>query len=1372
MKFCIAVALSLGSIASLRAQTMEDIHNFLHDGKVPLGRLLLKDGDYFGTTASGGLSLYSTGTIFRHTPFVPGGAVENHHILNHIQSGSPDAGLTLGTDGNFYGTMRFSEVGSQNPSTGRGGWYKMLPSGSYTFIFRGGTNGYSTPTGELIEHTPGVFFGQSKNVNSTFDSLFIRIAESPFVLEPIRTGNGNTEGLPYASLLLGADSKYYGGTERRLLSIDPANANASIVLHSSDTNGSGFQWGVTQAGDGTLYGVGETGGTASAGVVWKMNIDGTGYAVLHSFDGVAGGKNPRCRLVLHTDGALYGTTAFGGVGDFGTVFKIATDGTFTKLHDFTGTDGSRPRTLIPGRNGGFAGVTELGGSTDSGTIFEVATDGTLTPLHQFGGVGGFVPSGPLLLASDGNFYGNAAWGGRKGRGAIYRYVPGVNPRIEEVYGIGDLEGRHPFGPLREGADGALYGFTKGTLAGFDNSSAFRVTKNGEFTLLRYRNSFSSTTALNGYSLSPMEPRGDGSFFGVGAGAIYRVTAEGKHFDFVNDSVGGQLFPEADGSFLSVGSSGGGMVIRRIRPDGTITTVNTDATVLINTPVIRGVDGAFWGIQFQNSVGKLIRFANTGAAQRITLTGESALVDHQENIRHLVEREPGVFYIVRQNYGVQGEMEQRLIKIDAATGAVTTVLSDIGKAPPLDRRANYAQFAGTNIGGSPIPGGMLVAPSGTLTADDNLLFTIPQDVVESGGRITKFTLPARTGTAPLATTGAASGATFTTANLAGEVNPQGTTTYAWIEFGLTTAYGIRGNVLDAGNGTSPVAVTAALGTLRSNTTYHYRTVAYSASGVTYGAGATFSTTANALPVANPDTVNIRLANPLQPATFTPLTNDTDGDNDPLTILAVTGPRKGNLVRTGNSFTYTPNAANVANPFNAQGDSFNYLISDGKGGESSVTVTIAAVTNAAPVAVTDTVLIRGKETVQIQPLLNDTDADGDTLSIQNFQAASAGQITRNGATLSYVPSKFFTGNDTFTYTLTDGFGGQTNGTVNIVNPFIALSGGYEALIGDDDGIATLKVTTGGLLTAKLKLGTKTYKLKGLIGFDGAYTQSITRKGLPNLEVALQFTNPSQVATVTGTADGLPVNTDVKLATTVPAPAFPAKYTILLQPGTIPAALDSYGWATASLSAKGAFAMAGLTPDGKAFSLGGKMRIDTSVLLFKPAKAPGSNYIARFSFAAAPDSDLSGTFRWTRPAVIKSSIFLGAIDTTFALRGSKFTPPAKGIHTLTYTTPASATGQLTIDGGGITPTIQRTFTIDLKDKALIAPGETNPELVKLTLISRTDGRIEGTFKHPTVPKNPVIKFRGIQLQTAAGGTGPNQAYGLFTTPTAAGTFGFTPQ
>lgn len=1367
--------LLIACASALHAQTVTEIYNFRRDGEQPMGRLLLSGGDYYGTTYLGGSSLHGDGTVFRLTPAVTGGAAENHHLMFHPEGGSsgsnPDGGLTLGMDGNFYFSVRFGLLGSLNGVGGNGVFFKMTPAGVVTQVFAASGAIVDHPLGELVEHTAGVFFGQTEDITSSFDTAFFKLGVSPFSLTSLRDGSKFSEGKPSAGLLRGADGKYYGGTERRLLSIDTANANAAAILRaptsSNDANGSGFGWGVTQGGDGTLYGVGETGGSANAGVVWKMNTDGTGYAVLHSFDGATGGKNPRCRLVLHANGDLYGTTTFGGTADKGTAFRIATDGTFTKLADFTGTNGERPRTLIAGRNGTLAGVTETGGQEGKGTIFEMTVDGTLTTLHHFGGVGGYIPSGPMLLASDGNFYGCTAWGG-KGNGAIYRIIPGATPRLEEVYSLNSGEGKCPAFALTEGFDGALYGVTDGNITGFtgNNNVAFRVTKDGQYSQLR---SFSQTSIApdrGGTSRTPLAMRTDGSLVGLGDNVAYRVTADGKSFPFANVS-GTGLFPQADGTFLTLSS---GLSIVRINRDGTSTTVATNDTVFASTPPTMGVDGAFWFLQMSNGVAPvLVRFPTTGVVQKITLTGATTLLNSSENVSAFAEREPGVFYAVRQEFSTtSGEMPQRLVKIEAATGVVTDVL-DLGNAPSIYRRANYTQFVG-GFFGAPTAGGFLVRPSIRRGADDNLDITLPQDVLEQGGRVLKVELAARIGTAPTVMGGAATGVTLSAASLAGEVNPQGVQTYGWVEFGFTTAYGFRGAVTDAGTGSSSVAVAATLAGLRGGTMYHYRTVGVSAAGVTYGEDQTFSTLPNAAPVAANDTATVRLVQPFKPVTFSALQNDTDGDNDALSIVTTTNPKSGSVSISGGNITYTPNTSGT-NIFSAAGDSFNYLISDGRGGESAGTITIVAGVNTAPVAVTDTVLIRGKETVQIQPLTNDTDGDGDTLSIQTFQFGAQGTVSKTDTTLSYTPGKFFTGNDSFTYTITDGFGGQSTATVSVVNPFIPLAGGYEPIVGDDDGVLTLKVTTGGALTGKLQLGAKKFTLNGLVGFDGVFTQTIKRKGLADLVVSLTFTNPNQIATVTGTVDGLTVSPDVRLAATPPAPAFAAKYTVLLTPdaNTIPAALKAFGWATASLSAKGAFAMSGLTPDGKPVSLGGRMRVDTSVVLFQSAAAPGSSFVGKFSFADALDSDFSGTLRWTRGAVTKG-IFLGALDTTFTLTACKFAPPAKGIHTLTYTTPLAASGLLGLTDGGLNPAISRLFTVDGKDKALAEA--TNPESSKLTLINRADGRFEGTFKHPSLPKNPTIKFRGVQLQTATAGTGPNKAFGLFTIPTAAGTFTFSPQ
>jgi uncharacterized repeat protein (TIGR03803 family) len=134
---------------------------------------------------------------------------------------------------------------------------------------------------------------------------------------------------------------------------------------------------------------------------------------LHSFDGTDG-KYPVAGLVQGTDGNFYGTTEEGGANcapqegyhGCGTVFKITPAGTLTTLHSFcshTGCpDGAYPNgPLVQATNGDFYGTTE-GGSViapcvDScGTIFKITPSGTLTTLYRFCSQSGCTDgSGPL-----------------------------------------------------------------------------------------------------------------------------------------------------------------------------------------------------------------------------------------------------------------------------------------------------------------------------------------------------------------------------------------------------------------------------------------------------------------------------------------------------------------------------------------------------------------------------------------------------------------------------------------------------------------------------------------------------------------------------------------------------------------------------------------------------------------------------------------------------------------------------------------------------------------------------------------------------------------------------------------------------------------
>ena len=85
--------------------------------------------------------------------------------------------------------------------------------------------------------------------------------------------------------------------------------------------------------------------------------DSSAIHALHQFDG-SDGSGPLGGVVEASDGALYGTTYQGGANTFGTLFRMTTTGTFTKLWDFHGSDGAHPTApLYQGSDGALYGST-------------------------------------------------------------------------------------------------------------------------------------------------------------------------------------------------------------------------------------------------------------------------------------------------------------------------------------------------------------------------------------------------------------------------------------------------------------------------------------------------------------------------------------------------------------------------------------------------------------------------------------------------------------------------------------------------------------------------------------------------------------------------------------------------------------------------------------------------------------------------------------------------------------------------------------------------------------------------------------------------------------------------------------------------------
>jgi hypothetical protein len=152
----------------------------------------------------------------------------------------------------------------------------------------------------------------------------------------------------------------------------------------------------------------------------------------------------------------------------------------------------------------------------------------------------------------------------------------------------------------------------------------------------------------------------------------------------------------------------------------------------------------------------------------------------------------------------------------------------------------------------------------------------------------------------------------------------------------------------------------------------------------------------------------------------------GNGGTLSYVITANPTHGTLSGSGANLTYTPNA-------NYSGeDSFKFRATYGAAfsGEATISLTVAPL-NDNPNAQPDTVSTGKNLTVSISVLNNDTDVDGDSLTIVGVTQAENGSvnITSGGKTLSYKPRNGFSGTDRFSYTVSDGKGGIATATVTV-------------------------------------------------------------------------------------------------------------------------------------------------------------------------------------------------------------------------------------------------------------------------------------------------------------------------------------------------------
>ncbi|QFT92824.1 Bifunctional hemolysin/adenylate cyclase precursor [Roseovarius sp. THAF9] len=167
---------------------------------------------------------------------------------------------------------------------------------------------------------------------------------------------------------------------------------------------------------------------------------------------------------------------------------------------------------------------------------------------------------------------------------------------------------------------------------------------------------------------------------------------------------------------------------------------------------------------------------------------------------------------------------------------------------------------------------------------------------------------------------------------------------------------------------------------------------------------------------------------QSVTFNPADNDNDPDGDPLTVtsVTVTDPTQGSAVLNGDgTVTFTP-AENYNGPVE-----LTYTVEDPDGASDtgSVLVNVGEVQDA-PDAVDDVATTPEDTAITLTPLDNDTDPDGDTLTITGANVPSdQGSVTFNDTEIVFTPADNFNGDATISYTITDGNGGTDSAEIDV-------------------------------------------------------------------------------------------------------------------------------------------------------------------------------------------------------------------------------------------------------------------------------------------------------------------------------------------------------
>jgi uncharacterized repeat protein (TIGR03803 family) len=425
------VVMFAGAAVPAQAQTPTLLYTFptTTDACGPLGNIVQgRDGNMYGGGSACGAN--GSGAIYKISP---AGVESVFFSFPQQWLFCGGAGLTLGSDGNFYGACTRG-----NPATGIGSIFRLTPAGVFTDLHDfTGVNGDSAPVYPPIQASDGNFYGVTGNE--------VQVCGNIYKMTPAGV---------YTNL----------------------HAFSGSDCHSSN---------LFQASDGNLYGtLANCAVVQGAGCVYRISTAGV-FKEFHDFASTTG-QAPCTGMIQGKDGKLYGATNQGAANGNGNIYKMTTAGVATDLHDFTNaTDAScvnnigPPVNMLQVADGTFYGVNPAYG-TYGGSIYKL-TSANVFSAFMFPGpppVDGAEPSSTLIQNTNGLVYGTTPAGGGGGgscpngcQGTFFSVATGDKPFVS-------LEPTEKTGNV--GASVGMFGqgFSSASVVKFGGVAATSVTRSG------------------------------------------------------------------------------------------------------------------------------------------------------------------------------------------------------------------------------------------------------------------------------------------------------------------------------------------------------------------------------------------------------------------------------------------------------------------------------------------------------------------------------------------------------------------------------------------------------------------------------------------------------------------------------------------------------------------------------------------------------------------------------------------------------------------------------------------------------------------------------------------------------------------------------